>query len=279
MFVRSLVPLLIVVIPALLFAAWLFFEPQRRAWQRRRILARPFPEAWREILRVRVPYIRRLPADLQLQLKQLIKIFLAEKAFIGCAGQEITDEIRVTIAAQACLLVLNRRDGDCYPKLRQVLVYPGAFAVEKKTSDPIGLQHVERQVLAGESWASGQVILSWQDTLMGAASDDDGHNVVVHEFAHQLDQETGAANGAPELPGARHYANWSQVFSAEFEQLRALANAGEPSLLDKYGASNPGEFFAVASEVFFERPGEMAEQHPALYRQLSGYYRLDPLSW
>lgn len=276
---RSRVPLLIITLAALAFAGWMFFEPQRVAWRRRRIRRAPFPDAWREILRQRVPYFRRLPADLQLRLKERIKIFVAEKAFVGCGGLEVDDEIRVTIAAQACLLILNRDEDYCYPKLRTVLVYPGAFAVNKKFTDPIGLQSERRQVLAGESWSSGQVVLSWQDTVAGAALESDGRNVVVHEFAHQLDQETGIANGTPELAASRMYAGWAQVLGAEFEHLRAQSERGEDALLDDYGASNPAEFFAVASELFFERPREMAERHPALYQQLSGYYRLDPLSW
>nr|WP_242533167.1 M90 family metallopeptidase [Niveibacterium umoris] len=271
--------MLIITLAALVFASWMFFEPQRVAWRRRAVLRAPCPDAWRDILRRRVPYFRRLPADLQLRLKERIKVFIAEKAFVGCAGLEIDDEIRVTIAAQACLLILNHGDDYCYPKLQRVLVYPGAFAVTKKTTDPFGLQREQRQVLAGESWSLGQVVLSWQDTLDGAAIDDDGRNVVFHEFAHQLDQETGAANGTPELPVSRMYAGWAQVLGAEFEQLRARAAEGETSLLDDYGATNPGEFFAVASEVFFERPREMAALHPGLYQQLSAYYRLDPRLW
>ncbi|HEY5800682.1 MAG TPA: M90 family metallopeptidase, partial [Burkholderiaceae bacterium] len=238
----------------------------------------PFPPAWRDILKRRFPYFRTLPADLQLQLKKHIQVFLAEKKFIGCAGVVITDEMRVLIAAQACLLVL-RREGDLYPALERVLVYPGAFAVERDSTDDIGLVSKERRELAGESWGDGQVILSWQDTLRGAADSGDGYNVVIHEFAHQLDQEKGYANGAPALgPGGRQ-ATWAQVFSDEFERLQRQALIDEDALFDHYGATDPAEFFAVASEVFFERPRELAELHPALYRQLSGFYGLDPLTW
>ena len=279
-------PAFIIFCLALLLIGWLIGQPWLTDRRRQRIRARPFPAAWRDILKRRVPYVRALPADLQLQLKQLIQVFLAEKAFIGCDGLEITDEIRVTIAAQACLLILNR-PRDYYPGLRQILVYPDSFVVQRGHTDPTGVTHEGRQVLAGESWADGQVILSWHDTLTGAATPDDGQNVVIHEFAHQLDQETGSANGAPILARRAHYARWSEVLGTEFRKLQARASRyrfehdgeSEPSLFSDYGATDPAEFFAVISEVFFEQPERMASEHPALYRELSGFYRLDPLSW
>lgn len=274
-------PMLIVTVLALLLVAWLLGQPHWQEWRRRRWRAQPFPEAWRRILQKRVPYLRALPADLQLQLKQHIQVFLAEKAFIGCAGLVITDEIRVTIAAQACLLILNRPHTDYYPGLRQILVYPGAFIVDRVHTDETGvLQDHQRQVLTGESWSQGQVILSWQDTLEGAATPDDAYNVVIHEFAHQLDQETGLANGAPNLPGPERYRRWSCVMSDAFEQLQDEAlHDDEASLFDHYGATDPAEFFAVASETFFERPGPLAEQYPTLYHELCDFYRINPLSW
>lgn len=279
-------PAFIIFCLALLLIGWLIGQPWLTERRRQRIRARPFPAAWRDILKRRVPYVRALPADLQLQLKQLIQVFLAEKAFIGCDGLEITDEIRVTIAAQACLLILNR-PRDYYPGLRQILVYPDSFVVQRGHTDPAGVTHEGRQVLAGESWADGQVILSWHDTLTGAATPDDGQNVVIHEFAHQLDQETGSANGAPILARRAHYARWSEVLGTEFRKLQARASRyrfehdgqSEPSLFSDYGATDPAEFFAVISEVFFEQPHRMASEHPALYKELSGFYRLDPLSW
>jgi Mlc titration factor MtfA (ptsG expression regulator) len=258
--------------------AWLFGQPRWVAARRARVAARPFPPEWRDILRRRVPYVRGLPADLQLQLKKRIQVFLAEKPFIGCRGLEITDEIRVTVAAQACLLLLNRPT-DYYPKLRQILVYPGAFLVDRVHAADAGVQQEQRQVLLGESWSQGQVILSWQDALEGAAVADDGHNVVIHEFAHQLDQENGPANGAPLLPRRQRYARWAQVLSQAFADLRQRAAQGEPTLLDAYGATSPAEFFAVASEVFFEQPQRLADEHPALFDELRGLYRIHPLSW
>ncbi len=271
-------PALIVSGLALLFVLWLLGQPYLLARRRQKLRAQPFPAAWRDILRQRVPYVRALPADLQRQLKQHIQVFVAEKAFIGCAGLDITDEMRVTIAAQACLLLLNRPRG-YYPGLRQILLYPGSFVVRREHTDGIGVAHHGRQVLSGESWAQGQVILSWHDAREDAATPDDGQNVVIHEFAHQLDQETGAANGAPVLARREHYARWSQVLGAEFNQLQARAAHTQASLFSDYGATDPAEFFAVISEVFFEQPQRMATEHPALYRELTQLYRLDPLSW
>jgi MtfA peptidase len=261
--------------------AWLFGKPLLVAWRRMRVRRVPFPDAWRTILKARVPAFRALPADLQLQLKKHIQVFLAEKPFIGCAGLEITDEIRVTIAAQACLLLLNRRAG-YYRQLRQILVYPGAFVVNKTTPLAGGVVQEHRAALAGESWQEGQVVLSWHDTLSDANEPESGKNLVVHEFAHQLDQETGSANGAPRLsrdPLGHKARDWARVLGAEFALLQRQAAAQEPSLLSYYGATNPAEFFAVASEVFFTRPHALAEQRPALYVQLSGFYCVNPLSW
>ena len=221
---------------------------------------------------------RRLPADLQRQLKGHIQVFLAEKDFIGCDGLVVTDEMRVTIAALACLLILNR-ETDYYPNLRQVLVYPGAFVVDMEESDEAGVVQNQRHVLSGESWSQSQVILSWEDVIEGAMVADDGYNVVIHEFAHQLDQEAGYANGAPELASRGQYARWSRVLGEEFERLRASTAAGEQSLLDDYGATDPAEFFAVLAEVFFEQPQLLQEENPALYAELSRFFCVSPVTW
>jgi MtfA peptidase len=257
---------------------WLFGQPWWTRRQRRRTGEQPFPAAWRRILRRHVPIVARLPAELQLQLKRQIQVFLAEKPFIGCAGFKVTDRVRVVIAAQACLLLLNRPAGG-FGGLRQVLVYPDAFLVDRVAADGAGVQQEHRRALAGESWSQGQVILSWADVQEGAAVTDDGRNVVIHEFAHQLDQESGSANGAPFLGGRERYAHWSRVLGAEYERLRERVARGEPSLLSAYGATEPAEFFAVASEVFFEQPRQLSADAPALYRELGRYYRVDPLNW
>ena len=163
--------------------------------------------------------------------------------------------------------------------MRQILVYPGAFVVDRVHADGSGVLQDRRQVLAGESWTLGQVVLSWDDTLDGARSPDDGRNVVIHEFAHQLDQENGRANGAPPMRGRARRARWARVLSAEFAALQRDLHEGRETLLSSYGAHDPAEFFAVASETFFEQAAALAATHPELYRVFADYYRVDPLSW
>ena len=265
----------------LLFVGWVVGGPFLAERRRERLRAQPFPATWRDILDRRVPYFRLLPRDLQRQLEQHVQVFVAEKFFIGCAGQEITDEVRVTIAAQACLLILNRKS-DYFPNLTQVLVYPGAFVVERLMPSTLGVPGIlqeQRQALSGESWTQGQVILSWADVMEGAAIVDDGRNVVIHEFAHQLDQQKGYANGAPWLGRRDRYPRWSHVMSEEFARLQQQASVGEASLFSHYGATSPAEFFAVVSEVFFEQPRSMAASHPALYDELRTLYRVDPATF
>lgn len=249
-----------------------------RAWQRHRTVQQPFPAEWRSILRRRMPLMRRLPVDLQLQLKRHMQVFLAEKPFIGCNGLTVTEEMRVLVAAQACLLILNRPT-DYFANLRQVLLYPSAYWATRSEGDGSGVQHERREARAGESWVQGQVILSWPDVLAGAADPADGQNLVIHEFAHQLDQERGRATGAPYLGHHSRYARWAAVMGGEFRLLREALARGEDTLLSSYAATEPAEFFAVASEVFFEQPQALAERHGALYQELSRYYGVNPLGW
>ena len=262
----------------LLLIAYLAGKPRWQEYKRKLIKAKPFKKEWRKIIQQRMPYFRKMPADLQLQLKQHIQVFIAEKEFVGCNGVVITDEIKITIAAQACLLLLNRKT-NYYPKLQTILVYPSAFVKQQQTRSGDGVYFTQKLVLAGESWDFGKVVLSWQDTLEGAEIPDDGRNVVIHEFAHQLDQEDGSANGAPILDSGQSYQCWSTIFSEQFELLKKQANTGARSLFDYYGATNPAEFFAVATEVFFEQSKQFNHQHPKLYRQLTQYYKVDPMQW
>ncbi len=264
---------------AALFVAWVASGPYLQERRRKRLRAKPFPPAWRAILDRRIPLLRRLPPQLRRELEGHVRVFVAEKQFLGCAGLEVTDEVRLVIAAQACLLLLGRR-GEPFPKVRDILVYPGPFAVERIEGGAIpGLLHESRTTRSGESWTHGQVVISWDDALAGAANPDDGANVVIHEFAHQLDQWKGYANGAPWLGRRDRYPRWSAVMHREYAQLRQQAVNGEPALLHFYGTTSPAEFFAVASEVFFERAREMAALHPALYAELRSLYRVDPAAW
>ena len=276
----TLAPLLFFLVVACGGTAWLWGPPLWRGLKRARVRRQPFPAAWREILRRRMPAFARLPTPVQLQLKKHAQVLLAEKPFIGCAGLVVTDEHRVLIAVQAALLLLNRPAG-YFRGLRQILVYPGAFLVERDAPDGQGLVHATRRALSGESWQQGQVLLSWDDVLAGAADPHDGRNVVIHEFAHQLDQEKGAANGAPAfgLGPAPQRARWARVLGAEYDALRQRLSQGEPGLIDPYAATDPAEFFAVVSEHFFEQALRLATAHPALYRELARFYRCDPRVW
>lgn len=258
--------------------AWLL-HPWWQARRRERLRAQPFPAGWRRILRRRVPLVARLPAPLQLRLKRHMQVFLAEKPIIGCQGLEVSDDMRVTVAAQACLLLLGHERPDYFPALRQVLLYPGAFVVDRVQAVGAGVLQDQRRVLAGESWQQGQVILSWADVVQGGAVPDDGRNVVLHEFAHQLDQQKGGANGAPAQGHPALAQRWAQVLGGAYAQLHRTLAQGLPSVLSDYGATDEAEFFAVATEVFFEQPEALATEFPDLYGELSRYYRVMPLRW
>lgn len=247
-------------------------------WMRRRrrpqIRTVPLPADWWSAIDRRVPAVRSLdPAD-RTELGGHVQILLAEKRFEGCGGLEMTDEIRVTIAAQAAMLLLHR-ETDYYPTLRSILVYPHAYVANGTRRNPDGTITEGAQVRLGESWFRGSLVLSWDDVVRGAADDDDGHNVVFHEFAHQLDGESGAMNGAPAMPASRT-GGWARVLGQEYAELVDDLHRGHRPELDPYAATNPAEFFAVATEFFMERPRSMRAQHPELYRQLATFYARDP---
>ncbi|HEX5055145.1 MAG TPA: M90 family metallopeptidase [Gammaproteobacteria bacterium] len=246
--------------------------------RRERLRTMPLPSRWKSVLARNVPYIALLtPLDRQ-ELFGHMQVLLAEKKFTGCGGLEITDEIRVTIAAQAALLLLHRKT-DYFPTMRTILVYPDLFVVNHRYEQEDGTEYEAAVEQAGESWYGGPVILSWEDVLAGAQDPHDGYNVVLHEFAHQLDDESGATDGAPALGSLARYQAWAKAFGQEYEQLQNAVLAERASLLDEYGAESPAEFFAVATECFFERPRVLRRKHPALYMQLSGYYRQDPAAF
>ena len=265
------------VVVILLTGVVLFAPTLARAWRRQRIARQPFPAAWRDIVRRRVPLARELPAAQQLRLKQHVQVLLADVPFIGCAGLDVNDEMRVTIAAQAAFLLLGR--GGSFGNLREVLVYPGHFVVPRSELSAGGVVHEARDVLAGQSWQRGQVIVAWDAVLDGAVDPHDGVNVVMHEFAHQLDQDTGGANGAPYVGRGAMQQDWARVMNQEFDALRARLARAESSLIEPYAATRPAEFFAVTTELFFERPAALAAERPELYEQLKRCYRLDPASW
>ena len=190
----------------------------------------------------------------------------------------MTDEIRVTIAGEACLLLLNRST-NAYFQLYHILVYPSSFVAAREERNEAGVVSQKETGLLGESWSQGKVILSWDDVIKGARNFNDGHNVVLHEFAHQLDQESGSANGAPLLGSQSCYQRWSSVLSEEFENLQHQTHHGFKSVIDEYGATNPAEFFAVVTETFFERPNELKKKHPDLFDEMKTFYAVDPCEW
>lgn len=244
--------------------------------RREALKANPLDAAQRAILERNVPYLRRLsPADRE-ELEGLIQIFLAEKEFEGCAGLQLTDEMRLTIAAQACILLLHR-ETDIYPDLDVILVYPSAYKVPAGHADG-GIVLEGEQARLGESWTRGIVVLAWDHVKSGAAQPADGQNVVLHEFAHQLDGEDGAMDGAPDLGTRAAYTSWAQVLGEEFTELSERIHAGRRSDIDPYGATNPSEFFAVLTEMFFEKPRALQKRHPDLYEELSSFYQQDPAS-
>lgn len=257
---------------------WLMLQPLWQRWRRARLRAGVFPAAWRTILRRQVPLFAQLPADLQLRLKQDILVFLAEKPFLGCNGLQVTDTMRVTVAALACMPLLGARRG-YYPRLQRVLMYPGAFVARHERVGDDGVHSESLRAMSGQSWAEGQVLLSWDDVLRDAADPALGRNVVIHEFAHQLDQAKGFANGAPLLRGRRDYQAWSRVMQTEYDALHWRLAQGDAGLIEPYAATDPAEFFAVCSELFFARSRELAAQHAALFDELRRYYRVNPLSW
>jgi Mlc titration factor MtfA (ptsG expression regulator) len=244
--------------------------------RRRNLRAQRIPPAWTSILTRNLPVFRRLPVADQVELLSHVQVFLAEKRFEGCGGLELTDEIRLTIAAQACLLLLHR-ETDYYPQLSTILVYPSTYVAhdERHLEGPIWeegdeyrLGHAARQL--------GVIVLAWDAANWGAANPSDGQNVVLHEFAHQLDFEDYATDGAPALATRAEYLEWARVMSSEFNALRAAEEAGTPTVLDTYGATNPAEFFAVATEAFFERSALLRARHPELYAELGKFFRQDP---
>ena len=268
----SLLLITLLAIAAILYPTW------RRKHRRQLLRQKPFPKAWRKLLQQRWPLYRALPADLQQELRRQIQRFIAEVEFVGCDGLSVTEPMQVLIAAQACLLTLKLPVND-YPGLRQVLVYPRAFWVLHTHPDEHGLVHGGREARVGESWDEGQVILAWDETRDSARIPDDAFNVVLHEFAHQLDAENGLTNGAPELGSAQRHARWAEVMRQAFVELQAQVARGEETVLDPYGASEPAEFFAVATEAFFERGQDLRQTQPAVYAELAGFYHVDPAAW
>ena len=247
--------------------------------KRDRLRSEPTPQHWRGILEKNFSLFSRLTTADQNELLGHINVFLEEKHFEGCGGLELNDEIRVTIAAQACLLLMHR-ETDYYPNLTSVLVYPSGYTAD------------ESRYIGGGLWEEGPedrlghtahnlraLVIAWDAAHHGASNPSDGANVVLHEFAHQLDFENRSADGTPDLETRAEYESWSRVMTSEFERLRQSVPYDYDRVIDIYGAQNPTEFFAVATEAFFERPRALQSRHPELYGALSGFFRQDPVTF
>lgn len=245
-----------------------------RNWRRDRVLKRsPIDDRmWRQLV-ARYPFTRTLPDEDRARLRDLTVLFLHEKSIVGAGGLEVRDEMRMGVAVQACMLILNL-GLDWYRGWVEVIVYPDEFVAEYEYMDEAGVSHHVEQPMTGESWHAGPVILSWADAEQRGG--ETGYNVVIHEFAHKLDMLNGDANGFPPLHAAMERDAWSRTFGEAYEDFRRRAEREEETGLDPYGAESPAEFFAVLSEAFFETPRAVQAAYGDVYRQLAAFYRQDP---
>lgn len=242
-------------------------------WRRERILKRSSLDAalWRSVLD-RYPFTRALSGEERARLRDYVILFLHEKTIVGAGGLALRDEMRICIAAQACMLILAL-DPNYYRGWVEVIVYPDEFVAEYEHVDEDGIVHRVEEPMTGESWLAGPIVLSWADAQL--RGDEHGYNVVIHEFAHKLDMLNGDANGFPPLHAGMDRGAWSRVFSAAYEDFRARVERVESAGIDPYAAESPAEFFAVLSEAFFEIPATVLAEYPDVYRQLAAFYRQD----
>ena len=248
--------------------------------RRRQILEQPFPESWQQILEQHLVHYSHLDAEEQTHLRQLVQVFIAEKNFEALGGLQLTDEIRVLVSGQACILLLGLSH-DLYRRVDSILIYPSTVSRPPRILGEFASGQLVEQdpmPLLGEAHMNGPVILVWDEVKRGAVHPKRGHNVVYHEFAHKLDMLDGSADGAPPLQNPEQYKEWERVCSEAYTDLRERISNGQKTFLDPYGAINPAEFFAVATEHFFDKPTTMKTVHPELYEVLSGFYNQDPAS-
>ncbi|WP_298847649.1 zinc-dependent peptidase [uncultured Ruegeria sp.] len=249
-------------------------------WSKRQarltLLATSLTEEQRHFLDTQVPIVHKLPKDLRTKLEGKINLFLDQVDFVGCDGLEVTEDMQVSIAAQACLLVVN--SDLWYDNLTTILIYPSAFKSKQRRHS--GYVVTEKEIVrTGESWNRGPVILSWAHSQRGALNDHDGQNVVFHEFAHQIDDLSGSTNGVPLLSDGQSFAEWETAFLNAYEAHVHAVETGRSTVIDPYGAEGHEEFFAVSVEVFFERPKALKQSDPPVYEQLSKLFQLDPAQW
>jgi Mlc titration factor MtfA (ptsG expression regulator) len=259
--------------------SWFDHIFRRNRLRRAKIISRPFPGEWLATVEHNLPCYRSLSPEQQRILRECVQLFVSEKRFLGIHGLEITDEIRITVAAQGCLLVVGIPHLGVYPRLHEVIVRPHIFGEAVEAVGPDGTRYQIPQTRAGEAWRRGPVVLAWDSVTRSIARPCDGYNVIFHEFAHVLDMQAGVISGAPPLDTRQQQIAWQRVFQSEFEAFIEANRRGRPTLLNPYGATSPPEFFAVVTEHFFEQPERLKARHPALYEQLQSFYRQDPASW
>lgn len=269
---------------------WLFIKFFRR-YKLNKLSQTPLPSDWIAILKSNVSLYSILPDALRNELHSHVQLFLADKEYIG-QEIEITDEIKLTIAGNACILLLQSHNESSqnksglnrsnkirrFPEFTSIIVYPDTYVAKQSNQDGL-IEHHEHSARAGESWVRGPIVLSWKDVERGTRHLRDGHNVVLHEFAHKLDEQNHVMDGLPVLKEKSQYAEWTSVFREEYQALKKRAQRGENKVLDEYGTVSPPEFFSVATESFFEKPKRMQKKLPELYEQLEKYYCVDPASW
>lgn len=245
-----------------------------RKWRRRRVLNRnPIPDMLWEGVVAALPVVRMLDGPSRERLRDLTALFIVEKRFETVQGLQLTPAMQVRLASQACLPIL-RLGLDWYAGWTSVIIYPGEFVHRREEFDEAGVVHAWDEARGGESWEYGPVVLSWAD--VAASGMLDGYNVVIHELAHKLDMLNGAPNGFPPLHRGMDIKAWTRYFAEAFEDMNTRLDAGMDTPLDPYAAEHPAEFFAVASEYFFEQPERVREIYPRVYDQLREFYRQDP---
>lgn len=241
---------------------------------RRKLLATPFPAAWEASLHANCRHFEYLPAALQDRLRSVVKVMAAERNWVGVGELKVGDEMKVTIAAQAALLVLGV-DDYYFDRVSSIVIHPRQFH-DRTTNADLHSRFQKVTPVVGVAHQTGSVVLLWQQALAGARGNAYGANLVLHEFAHHLDSLDGEMGGMPPQPSREAAGRWEQVIDEHYEQLVADVQAGRFTLLDSYGSTNKAEFFAVATETFYEQPSALQEESPELYQLLSYFYRLDP---
>lgn len=237
------------------------------------------PPAWQRALQRDVRFYPSLPGAQRKSLNNLVRHFIEEKEYWGPQNHKVTDEMKIYIAAHACLMILAVPRVGLFPNTKEVIIYPTRFGETVETIAPDGRVFMVEEKFLGQTWRRGPVLLAWDAIAPNTDGFALGHNTIYHEFAHVLDMLDGEANGTPPLEKPEMYATWTEVMTREYDSLRAAAQTGRQTFIDPYGAQNPAEFFAVVSEHFFSEPRRMERLHRGLYNQLKSFYRQDPVMW